>query len=460
MQLHIEKYRRHYRSILRMGIPIMIGQIGVVLTGFADNIMVGRHLTAELSAASFVNNLFLLPTMFAYGFAMGITPLVGEQTGRNELHRAGQTFRYGLYSNGILALFLMLIMGVIYFFIDRFDLPEELLPIIRPYYIMNIVGLFPVLLFNAFKQFADGTTDTLMPMYILLVSNVLNIIGNALLIYGYCGFPEMGLTGAGISTLLARFFTIIAGLWLFFRSKRYNRFKEGFFHLFGGRNEYRQLLTIGLPIAFQLGMETGAFSLSVIFVGWIGTTALAAHQAAMTFSTIGFLLYTGIGSAITILISNARGNGAHEDIRPIASAGARIVFVLLILVSGVMFLCRHHIGFLFTDSDEVAAIVSAIVIPMMVYQLSDGMQISYAGALRGLGVVKPMVWIAFISYFVVCLPTSYLFAFPLGGATPGIWWGYPVGLSCAAALFFIVFMKHTRRIIAEKGLSTANHKSH
>lgn len=450
MKFAIAKYRPHYRAILRMGLPIMVGQVGVLLTGFADNIMVGRHLTEELSAASFVNNLFMLPTMFAYGFAMGITPLVGEQTGRGELRRAGQTFRYGLYTNGILAVVLCFIMGTLYFYLDRLGLPEELLPIMRPYYLMSLVGLFPVLLFNAFKQFADGTTDTLTPMYILLASNVLNIIGNALLIYGWWGVPEMGLMGAGISTLFARFFTIIVGLWIFMRSRRYHRFKTGFFHLFGGRNEYRQLLTLGLPIAFQLGMETGAFSLSVIFVGWIGSTALAAHQAAITFSTIGFLLYTGIGSAITILISNARGNGAHEDIRPIASAGAHIVFVMIVIVSGIMFLCRHHIGYLFTDSDEVAAIVSAIVIPMMVYQLSDGMQISYAGALRGLGVVKPMVWIAFISYFVVCLPASYLCAFPLGGDTPGVWWGYPVGLSCAAALFFIEFIKHSRKLLEQE----------
>ena len=211
MTRYFKKYSLHYRSLLAMGVPIMVGQLGVILTGFVDNIMVGHHTTAELSAASFVNNIFMLPLMFATGFAMGITPLIGEQTGRNELPQAGQIFRYGLFANGILAASLILIMGTLYFFLDRMGLPQELLPLMRPYYLLHLIGLVPVLLFNAFKQFADGTTDTLTPMFILLSSNLLNIIGNTVLIYGYAGFPEWGLFGAGVSTLTARIFTIVAG---------------------------------------------------------------------------------------------------------------------------------------------------------------------------------------------------------------------------------------------------------
>ena len=330
MTRYFKKYSLHYRSLLAMGVPIMVGQLGVILTGFVDNIMVGHHTTAELSAASFVNNIFMLPLMFATGFAMGITPLIGEQTGRNELPQAGQIFRYGLFANGILAASLILIMGTLYFFLDRMGLPQELLPLMRPYYLLHLIGLVPVLLFNAFKQFADGTTDTLTPMFILLSSNLLNIIGNTVLIYGYAGFPEWGLFGAGVSTLTARIFTIVAGLCIFMYRKRYRRFKSGFFRLPSNRKLYRPILTMGIPVALQLGMETGSFSLSVIFIGWIGSTALAAHQAAVTFSTIGFLLYSGIGAAVTILISNARGSNRDHEIRPIATAGIHIVLGLIL----------------------------------------------------------------------------------------------------------------------------------
>lgn len=444
------KYRSHYRSILLMGVPIMVGQVGTILVGFIDNIMVGHHMTEELSAASFVNNIFMLPLMFAYGFAMGITPLTGEQTGRGEQEQAGRTFRYGLRTNAVLALAMLLVMGGLYFFLDRLNLPPELLPIIRPYYLIQLVCLLPVLLFNAFKQFADGTTDTLTPMYILLASNAVNIVGNVFLIFGYAGFPEWGLIGAGVSTLIARLFAITAGFIIFLRSRRYRRFKEGFLRLKGSYRDWRPLLTLGIPISFQLGMETGSFSLSVLFIGWIGSNALAAHQAALTFSTIGFLLYTGIGSAVTILISNSRGCRAYRDIRPIAAAGTQIIFVMLVVITGIMFLARNYIGYIFTDSDDVAAIVTAIIVPMMVYQLGDGMQIAYSGALRGLGVVKPMVWIAFLCYFVISLPASYLFAFPMKGDAPGVWWGYPVGLSCAALLFILQFYKHSGRLLQTK----------
>ncbi len=444
MTRYFKKYSFHYRSLLAMGVPIMVGQLGVILTGFVDNIMVGHHTTAELSAASFVNNIFMLPLMFATGFAMGITPLIGEKTGRNELPLAGQIFRYGLYANGILASLLILIMGVLYFFLDRMGLPPELLPLMRPYYLLHLIGLVPVLLFNAFKQFADGTTDTLTPMFILLSSNLLNIIGNTVLIYGYAGFPEWGLFGAGVSTLIARIFTIVAGLCIFTYRKRYRRFKSGFFRLPSNKKLYRPILTMGIPVALQLGMETGSFSLSVIFIGWIGSTALAAHQAAVTFSTIGFLLYSGIGAAVTILISNARGSNRNHEIRPIATAGIHIVLGLILFVTSIMFFTRQHIGYIFTDSPDVVSLVSAIVIPMIVYQLGDGLQITLAGALRGLGVVKPMVWIAFISYFIVSLPASYSFAFPCQGGAPGVWWGYPVGLSCAALLFFWQFRQNSK----------------
>ena len=415
MTRYFKKYSLHYRSLLAMGVPIMVGQLGVILTGFVDNIMVGHHTTAELSAASFVNNIFMLPLMFATGFAMGITPLIGEQTGRNELPQAGQIFRYGLFANGILAASLILIMGTLYFFLDRMGLPQELLPLMRPYYLLHLIGLVPVLLFNAFKQFADGTTDTLTPMFILLSSNLLNIIGNTVLIYGYAGFPEWGLFGAGVSTLTARIFTIVAGLCIFMYRKRYRRFKSGFFRLPSNRKLYRPILTMGIPVALQLGMETGSFSLSVIFIGWIGSTALAAQ-----------------------------GSNRDHEIRPIATAGIHIVLGLILVVTGIMFFARQHIGYIFTDSPDVAMLVSAIVIPMIVYQLGDGLQITLAGALRGLGVVKPMVWIAFISYFIVSLPASYCFAFLCRGGAPGVWWGYPVGLSCAALLFFWQFHQNSK----------------
>ena len=407
-------YRDHYVALLRLGVPIMIGQLGIIIVGFADNMMVGHHTSEELAAASFVNNLFNLPLMFALGFSLGLTPLIGNLVGKNQVAKAGQTLRYGLIANLLLAILLIGVMSVVYVNIDRMGQPEELLPLIKPYFLIHLSGLIFIMLFNAFKQFADGIMDTRISMYILLCGNVLNIIGNYLLIFGPGFFPELGLLGAGFSTLLSRIFTLSVFVYLFFFTSRYGRFKEGFRHLKGDSGKQLLHLTkMGMPIAFQMGMETGSFNLSVIMMGWIGTAALAAHQAVATFTTIGFMLYYGIGSAITILVSNA------------------IVII--------MALFRQQVGYLFTDSEEVNGIVALLIIPTMVYQFGDGLQVAYANALRGIGDVKPMALIAFVSYFLVCLPAAYLFGFVCQGGAMGIWWGFPIGLTLAGVLFYSRF---------------------
>ena len=435
-----QSYKTHYIALLKLGVPIMIGQLGIIIVGFADNIMVGHHTSEELAAASFVNNLFNLSLMFALGFSLGLTPLIGNLVGKNQLVKAGQMLRHALIANSLLAVLLIGIMSIVYINIDRMGQPEELLPLIRPYFLIQLSGLIFVMLFNAFKQFADGIMDTRISMYILLSGNLLNIIGNYLLIFGPGIFPELGLIGAGISTLLSRIFTLAVFLYLFFFTTRYGRFKEGFYHLKGNLGKSLSHLTkMGMPIALQMGMETGAFNLSVIMMGWIGTAALAAHQIVATFTTIGFMLYYGIGSAITILVSNAKGAGEIEKIRSIVGAGFHVITLLAVCIVFIMAILRQRVGYLFTDSEEVNSIVALLIIPTMVYQFGDGLQVTYANALRGIEDVKPMALIAFISYFIVCLPAAYLFGFVCQGGAMGIWWGFPIGLTLAGILFYFRF---------------------
>ena len=229
-------------------------------------------------------------------------------------------------------------------------------------------------------------------------------------------------------------------MYLFFFTSRYGRFKEGFRHLKGDSGKQLLHLTkMGMPIALQMGMETGSFNLSVIMMGWIGTAALAAHQAVATFTTIGFMLYYGIGSAITILVSNAKGSGEMNKVRSIANAGFHVIILLAVCIVIIMALFRQQVGYLFTDSEEVNGIVALLIIPTMVYQFGDGLQVAYANALRGIGDVKPMALIAFVSYFLVCLPAAYLFGFVCRGGAMGIWWGFPIGLTLAGVMFYSRF---------------------
>mgnify|MGYP003289671115 FL=1 len=419
----------------------MIGQLGIIILSFADTMMVGRCGTAELAAASFVNNMFNLVIVFSTGFSYGLTPLVGNHYGRGECSSVGRMLKNGLAVNAVAALGLMMLMSVLYFNIHRLGQPAELLPLMRPYYIVLLISLLPVLLFNAFKQFADGITDTVTPMFVLLGGNVLNIFLNWVLIYGKLGAPAMGLLGAGVATLTARVAMLMCFVLVFFKAKRYRPYVQGFHESRINRPDFVLLNKMGMPVGLQMGMETASFSLSTIMVGWLGTVALAAHQVMLTVGQLGFMMYYGMAAAVAVKVSNYHGQNDMAAVRTTASVGFRIILVMAAMVSVPLLLFRNTIGFMFTDSAEVAAMVASLVIPFVVYQFGDGLQCNYSNALRGISDVKMVSIYAFIAYFIVSLPSAYLFGFIFGWGLTGIWLSFPLGLTTAGLLFYLRFRK-------------------
>ena len=269
---------QHYRTLLSIGIPIMIGQMGMIVLSFADTMMVGHHSTTELGAASFVNNIMNLAIITGTGFSYGLTPIVGALFGRGEHAGAGQALRCSLLTNTLAAVAMMAVLLVLFFNLGNIGQPEELLGYMRPYYMVLFASLPFVMLFNAFKQFTDSITLTRTSMWILLSGNLLNILGNYIFIYGKCGSPEMGVIGAGVSTLLSRIIMVVVFAAVFLRARRFASYREGFFRLGWSRDLLRRLGSLGTPIALEMGMETASFSLSIIMVGWLGTIALASHQ--------------------------------------------------------------------------------------------------------------------------------------------------------------------------------------
>lgn len=413
----------------------MIGQFGIIVLSFADTMMIGRHSVDELAAASFVNNMFNLVIIFATGFSYGLTPVIGRLSGRKEDEQAGCVLRNALAVNSMMALVLIAVMAVLLCNIHRLGQPEELLPLMRPYFLTLLASLVFVLPFNAFKQFADGITDTLTPMCILLGGNVFNIIFNWFLIYGKAGFPEMGLLGAGLATLSARALMFLIFIILFFNSSSYRPYLQGFTRGRCNRKDAGELVRLGMPVGLQMGMETASFSLSTVMVGWLGTIALAAHQVMLTAGQLGFMLYYGMAAAVSIRISHFHGRDNWAEVRGTAKTGFHIILLMAMTVSVFMLIFRHKIGYLFSDSAEVASAVATIVIPFVIYQFGDGMQCNYSNALRGISDVKMVTLYAFISYFVVSLPSGWLLAFPLGLGLTGIWLSFPLGLTCAGLLF-------------------------
>ena len=440
----MKPFTTHYKELTRLGLPIVIGQLGIIFVSFVDTFMVSRHGTDDLAAASFVNNMFNLAIIFATGFSYGLTPIVGKLFGKGKREDAGGMFKNALLANGSISALIMLAMWVLYLNIGNLGQPVELLELMRPYYIILLMSIPFTLLFNAFKQFADGITDTKTSMWILLTGNVLNIAGNYILIFGKCGLPELGLLGAGISTLLSRMAMFAISLAIFFKSKRFRVYAYGFWKTVISRMRQKELYHLGLPIAAQMGMEAASFSLTTIMVGWIGTTALAAHQIMVTVSQLGFMIYYGMAAAVAVKVSNYNGAGDTANIRRVAASGFHLITLMAVATSIIVFAMRNHIGTIFTDNNDVILLVAQLTIPFVLYQVGDGMQSNYANALRGITDVKPMMLFAFIAYFVISLPAGYIFGFVFDLGLPGVWMSFPFGLTSAGVMFYLRF-KHTLR---------------
>lgn len=434
--IQLSIYKEHYKETIRLGVPIMLGQLGIIVVGFVDNIMVGHHSTAELAAASFVNNFFNLVFIAGMGFSYGLTPIIGTMFAQKEYGQAGEILKNSLFINFVVGVLLSLAMLMLLLNIEVLKQPEELMPYIVPYYILQLFSVIITMLFNSFKQFSDGTTDTLTPMWIMLGANVMNIIGNYFLIYGHCGVPEMGLTGAGISTLASRVMTLIVFCILFAKHSRYKVYLEGFKQATINRINIRKLVRIGLPVGFLMGVETGSFSLSVIMMGWIGSTALAAHQIAGVVTTLGFMVYYGIAAAVTIRISAFRGFADWLNVRRASFAGLHLIMLTALAVVLLILALRNQIGYLFTPETEVATLVALLAWSIILYQFGDGLQILFANALRGIADVKYMAYMAFFCHFGLALPIGYVCGFTLGWGAIGIWCGFPISLTTLGILLW------------------------
>lgn len=437
-------YKLHYKQIIKLGVPIMLGQLGIIVVGFADNIMVGHHSMEELAAASFVNNFFTLASIFGIGFSYGLTPIISMLAAKKEPFEAGITLKNSLFSNLLVGIGLVIAMSLLLLNINHLNQPEELIPLIIPYFLLQLASIPFVMLFNAFKQFNDGLGDTLTPMWIMLGTNVVNIIGNYLLIYGNFGCPELGLNGAGIVTLGIRILSFLCICILFLSHSKYKAYRAGFKSTFVDRKHQNVLFRMGLPVSIQMGVESGSFSLSVLMMGWIGSVALAAHQIMAVVTTLGFMLYYGVGAAVAIRVSMCCGQNDMVNVRRSAFAGLHIMTVLTLAVMLLIFGCRNFMGYAFTDNGEVVRMVTVLALPVILYQIGDGFQILFANALRGIADVKFLAYSAFICHFGMALPIGYICGFILDWGALGVWSGFPISLTVLGAVLGYRFNKKTK----------------
>lgn len=438
-------YKTHYVSLIKLGVPILVGQLGMIVVAFADNIMVGRYSTEALASASFVNNVFNLAMFACLGFTYGLTPLIGAMFTQERYGKIGAIIRNGIFANLLFSLAVTLIMGVLWFNLHRLGQPEELLPLIRPYYLLVLAGIIPVALFNVFAQWLFAINNTSLPMWIILAANSVNILGNYLLIYGNCGFPELGLIGAGISTLTARFLCLATVVLFFICGRRFRHYRDGFTQSRIDSRTLSQVNHTSWPVSLQMSLESGSFTFAAVMAGWLGAVSLASFQIIVITGTLGFCIYYSLGSAVSVLVSNRAGLSDNDGMRRVAFAGYHIMLTLATISSLIFIFFEKDMILAFTEDKEVIAATMTLIVPLVLYQLGDATQINFANALRGTSNVMPMTWIAFVCYVVVGIPATYMLGFPAGLGTYGIILSFSASLFLAAGLFLFFFLKSTRK---------------
>lgn len=428
------EYKQHIKSLVLLGLPIIIGQLGNIVTGLADTVMVGQHSTDELAAASFVNNVINAFIILGTGFSFNYTPIIGEHIAINKRIAIGGWLKNSLMANTTTTALILLVLFLIYINVGYLGQPEELMPLIRPYYLVLMSSVLFVMLSNTFRQFVEGIMDASISMWVLTLVNAINIAGNYVLIYGKCGFPELGLLGAGISTLLSRIIMLLLFVAVFVRQEKYKPFRKGFLVTPFRKAYWKRLNLIGWPIAFQQGIEAATFCITTIMIGWLGGMALAAHQVAIAVSTVSFTIYLGLGSAVAIRTSMFKGLQDWRNVRRVTLAGIGLAVLLSVTLSLLLYLCCDTIGSYFTDDEAVLQIV-AILLPILIaYQFGDSIQIVLANALRGLSDVTSIMVISFVAYFIIAIPAGYAIAFFLDKGIAGVWLSYPIGFTCSVIL--------------------------
>lgn len=436
----------YYRQIIRLGLPILVGQAGLVVLGFADTSMVGHYDTQALAAASFVNNLFNVALFAILGFCMGLTPLIGALFTQQDYAGIGRTLKAGVYANIVFSALVTLVMTVLYFNVHRLGQPEQLLPLIRPYYRLYLYSLIPLAVFNALAQWSYAIGNTSMPMWIMLGANLLNITGNYMLIYGNWGAPELGLYGAGLSTLVARLAgpAIIIGIFLL--RPAYRAYSTAFRHAAGWTRSVGTVVRTSLPVSAQMTCEAASFTFAAVVAGWLanGDINLAAFQIVAITGTLGFTLYYSLGTAISVVVAQEAGTDNRRGMRRAAGNGYVCMLVLMSL-STCVFVCfgRQVMG-VFTEDPAVLALAMSVLLPLILYQIFDATQVCFANALRGTSHVLPMLWTAFISYVVLGSPATWLMAIPLDMGLYGIILSFSLSLGLAGALFMYFFLRATR----------------
>ncbi len=449
-------YTKEFRYNLKLAYPVILGMVGHTLVGLIDDIMVGKIGTTELAAVSLGNSFLFIAMSLGIGFSTAITPLVAEADGEGNVAKGKAAFKHGLFLCTVLGIVLFGLILLSKPIMYHMKQPLAVVALAIPYLEIVAFSLIPMIMFQAFKQFSDGLSLTKYAMWATLLANVINIILNYLLIYGMFGFPELGIVGAAIGTLISRIVMLLFILFLFKSKVKFAPYITNLNFLVIKKSVINKILSLGVPSALQMFFEVAIFTSAIWLSGVLGSNAQAANQIALKLSSLTFMVGMGLSVAATIRVGNQKGLQNFKELRRVAFSVFLLTFFIEIIFAGIFVAFHNIFPDLFVNynnlSDlpntmEVVKTAASLLLIAAVFQISDGIQVVVLGALRGLQDVKMPTVLIFVSYWVVGFPVSYYLGLHTYFKSSGIWLGLLAGLSVSSILLFLRFNYITKKLI-------------
>ena len=442
--------REQVKNTFLLAYPVMLSQLGQVAVGVADSMMVGRLGALELAASSLANSIFFVILMFGIGISMGLTPLVSKAYGKGKTYQISRLFSNSLLINFLASLSLF---GVVVLFSQNLSIlnqREEVEVLALPFLLIITASLVPLMVFQTFKQFVEGLSQTKQAMYITIAANLVNVFLNWLLIWGHWGFPELGFLGAAWATLISRVLMMVLMGAYVLSSKRYSEFNIQLVRFKPNWTLCQRILKIGVPTGFQFIFEVSAFSAAAIMMGWISVNALAGHQIALNLASISYMMATGLATAGMIRVSHYIGKEDFKGMREAGMVAFGMVATFMFVCALLFFVLRFFLPTLYIDDPQVISLAASLLVLAGLFQLSDGIQVVGLGVLRGLEDVKVPTIVTFLAYWGLGLPLGYVLAFEMGFAEKGIWIGLLIGLTLTAGMLLYRFDQLSKRKVKAK----------
>ncbi|MEX2498718.1 MAG: MATE family efflux transporter [Wenzhouxiangellaceae bacterium] len=438
------------RTLLLAG-PLIIGQLTSFGMNFVDTVMAGRLGRVDLGAIAIGSSVWAAGLLFVLGVLMSVSPAVSQLDGAGRRMQAGEMTRQALWIALAISVLLVLVARNAGWVMAALEVEPSVAALALGYLKAMSWGAPALTLMLVLRFFSEGTGHTRPTMYIGVLGIIFNVPLNYILMFGKLGFEPMGAVGCGWATALVFWLQFIAmALYIRFRSQ-YASFELYREISRPNLREIRGLLRVGLPIGVTIFFEGSLFVSAALLIGTLGALPIAAHQVAINFASMAFMVPLGMAGAITVRVGNAIGRGDPHGARIAGLVGVGLAAVFAMVSAAVMFLLPEWIARMYTSEREVIELASGLLVLAAIFQLSDGLQVASAGALRGYkDTRRPMIY-SVLSYWAIGLSVGYWLTFAREWGAAGMWVGMIAGLSVAALLLGGRFLRLSRAMLKAPG---------